>query len=151
MTKKACFKCKKKKSLSGFYRHNQMKDGYLNKCKECAKKDVLDHRSLNLDKIRAYDRKRSKLPHRIKLRAETTKRYKKDFPLRYKAHCIVNNAIRSGKLKKPKRCSICKKIALRIEGHHDDYTKPLKVKWLCTPCHRCLDRDLRNASKQKEL
>lgn len=143
MPRKKCFKCNKNKPLSDYYKHKEMGDGHLNKCKECTKKDATDHRWNNVEKIRTYDRQRGNLPHRIKARASNTKAWRKKFPKRYEAHKLLNNAVRDGKIRKPLRCSVCKKKPLQMEGHHDDYSKPLIVTWLCACCHRQLHRDLR--------
>jgi len=46
-------------------------------------------------------------------------------------------AVRSGKLVRPERCSICGGVnrKRRISGHHRDYRKPYDVNWVCQKCH----------------
>lgn len=63
---KVCFKCKKEKLLTGFYKHSGMKDGYLNKCIECAKSDVRSNYKVNSldDAYMEKERKRSRQKNR---------------------------------------------------------------------------------------
>ena len=89
---KKCFKCGIEKELDEFYRHSRMADGHLNKCKECTKNDVAKYREENIDKIREYDRRRGGTKKKIELNTKLTKIYREKFPLKYKAHCKLNNA-----------------------------------------------------------
>jgi hypothetical protein len=130
---KECFKCKTIKPLTEFYKHSEMADGHLNKCKACAKNDVGKHRSENLDRIRQYDRDRGKLDHRIKLATEITRSWRAEDKRRQTAHTAVAKAIRNGVLTRMP-CERCG--AVKSEGHHEDYDKPLDVMWLCQPCHK---------------
>lgn len=50
------------------------------------------------------------------------------------AHAKVHTAIKNGTLKKSMKCQECK-IKCLTEGHHEDYSKPLEVIWLCRKCH----------------
>lgn len=145
---KVCRECQTEKPLSEFYKHNRMADGHLNKCIECVKARVHKHREANLEKIREYDKKRSVKQHRVEARNEYQKTeagrqakkramnaYKKRYPMVYASHIIVGNAIRRGKLTQASNCSVCNSTK-KIEGHHDDYTQPLNVRWLCEDCHK---------------
>lgn len=150
---KECKECGKVKELSEFYAHGAMKDGHLNKCKDCVKNRVTKHRDLNVDRIRTYDKNRGSLQHRVDARRKYIKTdvgknakkkadnsYNKKHPMRYAAKIITGNAMRDGVLLKPCKCSECKSTQ-KIEGHHDDYTKPLEVRWLCEQCHKQWHRE----------
>ena len=51
-----------------------------------------------------------------------------------KANRAVQRAIVSGKLIRPTSCEECGSAG-KIDAHHEDYSKPLEVNWLCKKCH----------------
>ena len=51
-----------------------------------------------------------------------------------KAREVLNYAVKSGKVEKATNCEVCKEEK-RLHGHHDDYSKPLEVRWVCRSCH----------------
>lgn len=58
MDNKTCSKCGEKKEVSNFYTHPETSDGYLNKCKECAKKDAILNRKNKNTYYKNYDKGR---------------------------------------------------------------------------------------------
>lgn len=130
---KQCFKCNEMLPLSEFYAHPMMADGYVNKCKECNKKDVQANYRKRHDQYRKYDLLRKNLPHRQELKKRVTQKYRSEQPTKYKAHAAVGRAVREGKLQRGS-CERCG--SLRVHGHHEDYSKPLEVMWLCPLHHK---------------
>ena len=140
---KVCKSCGEVKPLSAFYRHSQMADGHLNKCKECQKAYSNNYRDQNLDAVKAYDRERGRTAERKALVASRRPNYRekhRDYtkawqtrnPEKRAAHIKVGNAVRDGKLiKQP--CEVCGDV--KVQAHHDDYGKPLEVRWLCQEHH----------------
>lgn len=142
---KVCFKCGIEKPLSEFYKHKQMADGHLNKCKSCNKSDVQKNYRKNIDHYKLYDsvrneerrdyikEKNDRYRENNQIdRTGSTRKYKEIHPERRAAHVKVGNAIRDGKLTK-QPCEICG--IEKVEAHHEDYSKPLDVMWLCKRCH----------------
>ena len=134
---KKCFKCEIEKPVDQFYRHPQMSDGRLNKCKDCAKRDVQMNRLDKIERYRKYDRKRGN-----RQSIEYLRTYRKNNASKYAAHSAVNNAVRSGKLHRSESCESCGSTDRWIHGHHDDYDKPLNVMWLCPVCHKQRHKEL---------
>lgn len=109
MITKVCFKCLHEKNIDDFYKHNQMADGYLNKCKDCSKKDVKLYSDIKISTHEGLEKERAR--HREK--------YKR---LNYKEKQKVWNEKRphtkNGKYKNLNRKH---KIPKGLEIHHWNY------------------------------
>jgi len=135
---KVCKWCGKCKSLGDFYKHPGMKDGHLNKCKACVIEYARADRQARLEVHRARDRERYRTPHRRAQLVACVKKHRRCNPDKARARSAVSRAIREGKLER-KPCEVCGYT--KVEGHHDDYARPLEVRWLCRPHHRQVHRE----------
>lgn len=125
---KICFKCNIEKPITEFYKHPAMSDGVVGKCKECNKADVTANRSSKIEYYRRYDRDRGS-----RLTADDVRFYRKKKPNAYHARCLVGYAKKIGSLK-VMPCEVCGSMK-STHAHHDDYDKPLEVRWLCPEHH----------------
>ena len=126
---KACTKCGVTKPHTEYYKYKTSPDGLMSTCKDCKK---------------TYQKTQQNLAHNIAYRELYAKgkglaasnkakvKYKQSNPTKTKAHSVVSNAIRDGKLHKQK-CEVCGNKV--VHAHHDDYSKPLTVRWLCDKHH----------------
>lgn len=82
--------------------------------------------------MKEYDSKRNKTPERKKQFRETAKKMSLKYPEKQRARLLTAYAVRIGTLiKKP--CIICGE--LKVEAHHEDYTKPMEIIWFCRKHH----------------
>lgn len=56
------------------------------------------------------------------------------YPEKWKARAKAHYAVKTGKLVKPLKCTDCREVK-KLQGHHEDYSKPLELIWLCQKCH----------------
>ena len=128
---KYCNTCETRKKEDKFNKRKASKDGLAARCKTCQK---------------VYDKARAKDPAREEARrvyAQTEEgklttnkakaEYRKRNPVKTKAHNVISRLVRSGNLER-EDCEKCGS-SKDIHAHHDDYKKPLNVRWLCPKCH----------------
>lgn len=89
------------------------------------------------ERARAYDRRR-RLTHPEQERARR-KRWHEKYPEKAKAHRAVRTALEGGKLVQ-QPCEVCH--GAKTIAHHDDYSKPLAVIWLCEVHHKARHKEL---------
>lgn len=113
----------RKKSLATYYEHHEERKERNRAWKRGHKEEVKNYNRLYLEKNREAINKR-----RNTYVAEKTGY----------AGAKVEEAIRSGKIT-PLACESCGEP--KAQAHHDDYNKPLEVRWLCDKCHRLWHRE----------
>ncbi len=94
------------------------REGYSSYCKECAAKNMREWRLKQVGGV-IKPRKSALTPEEKKLRRDV--------------RAITNSALRRGILVAAS-CDVCG-TDLNIEAHHDDYSKPLDIRWLCKTHH----------------
>jgi len=133
---KICSGCYETKPTTDFYKSAINKDGLCGQCKACHQKKVNENRGNK--KLLSF---KQVAPHQ--------KFWLQENKLKQKAHRDVNYAIQKGKLvRQPcERCGTTKNVV----AHHEDYSKPLDVVWLCQHHHRerHLEIDRENKNKPK--
>ena len=130
MKEATCKKCSLTKPVSDFYKQQYSRISGLGECADCTKARVKANRLVNVEYYRAFDRSRGN-----RQPPDYFQSYRGNNKAKYAAHTMLNNAVRDGRIDKLKVCEDCG-LDGKIHGHHDDYSKPLEVRWLCAACHR---------------
>lgn len=164
---KRCSHCLMEKSETDFSRNRNNRDGLQYWCKGCRS----GHYVLNRTRINAKNRawaiehpeairetsKRWRERHpdqRLEVLRASAERHREENNARSRTYAVnnrekrqaqkkVQNAIASGQLKRATQCSICCDSNSTIHAHHDDYSRPLSVRWLCSRCHNRHHADIR--------
>ncbi len=108
---------------------------YRKKNKITLKKYIRDYYKQNKEKIKENIkswRKKNPKKHREHAKTDYIKHSKQ-----YKAKSLA----RTIKIPNGQICVICNKN-LAVEKHHPNYNKPLKVEFVCIPCHNYLHKTI---------
>jgi len=126
---KSCSKCHAFKPLAEFDHSRSSRDNHHHRCKVC-------------------DRRRDKQRLKDGSLQRSNERWKSHHPRAAAAHRAVRNAIKRGDIQRGP-CVECGKPG--EHGHHDDYSKPLDVTWLCLVHHHEHHRRERFYGRGKSL
>lgn len=132
LTLKACTKCCVVKPLDDF--HNSKKDPSGKKycCKKCTTDAAVLWQKENHTRLRETRSRYARSEQGKAKKREWAAISKERNPEVFAAYNRVNTAKQNGSIiRRP--CEKCG--AEPAEGHHDDYTKPLEVRWLCHKHH----------------
>ncbi len=134
---KKCAKCGIEKGANEFYKNPRLKSGLSSSCKACISiASKIKYVSIHGEK------KPRKWTKEYRIRAIYEYNRRPDQIPKMNARYALRYAVITGKLEK-KPCEVCSEP--KSEGHHEDYSKPLEVVWLCRPHHAGLHKELRKA------
>lgn len=121
-----CSDCKQTKSLNEFAKNRARPNGISHICKRCQlARNQKWKAGLSKKRLKLYQQRNNNAAKKYRRNPETK--------IKVAAHQMVWGAMKLGLLiRKP--CEQCG--AEPTDAHHDDYLKPLEVRWLCRSCHK---------------
>lgn len=159
---KRCRLCQEVKDLGSFTAHKATADRISSECRSCQRETSAAWRKKNVEHKRIQDAEYRSNPAVIERHRISHLRYKAANPEVLKvnrdawkqrnkhkiaAHTAIGNAVAAGKVTRlPCWCGNPKS-----EGHHEDYTKPLEVIWLCRKHHAEAHRKIVVVTKSQEV
>jgi len=125
---KNCTSCGINKSREDFHKSGE---SIKSQCKECCcLKKRIKYRD-NAEHYRAIQRKYDSLHKKPPGHGKEWVANNKE---KVNAKHMVFRSVKKGEIVKSLICAGCGE-SKRLDGHHQDYSKPLDVVWLCRPCH----------------
>ena len=143
---KKCYKCGKNKPLTEYYKCKKRKDGHRAGCKECSNKTLAALKKKPRKKRQKLDPEARLAQKRLAQKRRDEKR-KLLYPERIKAKNAIAVALTWGRIER-KPCQICGGTG-KVQGHHEDYNRPIEVTWLCPSCHSLWHQILREWKRQE--
>lgn len=155
-THKECTGCEEEKDLDEFPPHPRGKFGKHSRCKVCRRLESKKWKAANKERAKATqdrweernrEKRRAQWRHweetHRKQRIENARAHEARYPEKARARQTVTCAVYEGRLIKPTQCEVCEQItpSRLLHGHHEDYSKPLDIEWLCHKCHRARHAD----------
>lgn len=147
---KTCAQCSVSKPLEDFSPYRRNADGRHSYCKNCVAANAKTKRNRDLDKARKRERARPQrsatmTEARRKRCNQQSKKYRLQSPQKSRARSAVKHALLIGVLVR-KPCERCG--SENSEAHHEDYSKPLEVIWLCRLDHAARHIELREERRK---
>lgn len=125
---KTCSKCKTEKLLNDFPNNKTNKDGKNYWCRKCWNEFCRKRK-----KKYSLEEQRKWYKYRPESAKKAVNEWNRKNPEKRQAHKLVEQAIKRGEIIR-EVCIECGES--RTDAHHDDYTKPLEVRWLCRLHHK---------------
>ena len=116
-----------------FNKDSREKSGIRSQCKDCTRQD---HIRYNMTHKRNKD-----------VEYKAIKAYKERNEHKRKAQRLLSYAVKKGLVKKDEHCRFC--YCKTVEAHHDDYSQPYDVVWLCRLHHK--ERHWNNKHMDKSI
>jgi hypothetical protein len=153
-----CARCSESKPLSAFYyvKRASGKSRYGAYCRPCVTAAHREWRTKNRERVLDGERRwraensehlseqtrqwRARNPEAFAASSRAWKvRNPERIRIQQRASFHVQQALKQGTLVRPSTCATCGKGG-SITAAHNDYSRPLDVRWLCRSCHSRWDR-----------